>query len=300
MVKNASSARHKQLMRIQAPFRLLMTGTPLQNNLTELMALLSFILPDLFGSDVEVAVQRIFSGKGATRQGSSNFLSKTRIMRAKKIMRPFILRRKKADVLKELPKKYERIEFCDATPSQKQRYEQIIAESRRNFQESHKALAAAAAAKPAEPKEVEEISPVKRGRAKKKTLIDEIKEVERARRDAVTTEKKQLSNILMQMRKMSDHPLLFRHHYDDETIRKMARAVTKELDWASSTVEENVAELSLRSDYEIHQLCLYYPSLVPFQLTQDKWMDSGKVQKLAELLPQLKQNVSSFFLMILL
>lgn len=129
MVKNAQSSRYKYLMEIPAQFRLLMTGTrtyqfrsyvflqftaiiaitltppsscfaliALQNNLRELMALLSFILPKLFTEEIEVAIKEIFSGKAGTKQDTGNFLSKHRIFRAKKIMQPFVLRRRKMDV----------------------------------------------------------------------------------------------------------------------------------------------------------------------------------------------------------
>ena len=62
------------------------------------MSLLSFILPDYFGEDIEEAISKIFSGKAGTNKDNMNLLSKQRILRAKKIMTPFVLRRKKKDV----------------------------------------------------------------------------------------------------------------------------------------------------------------------------------------------------------
>ena len=52
-IKNNQSLRHKYLRKLKSQHRLLLTGTPLQNNLDELWALLQFIMPDLFHFDVE-------------------------------------------------------------------------------------------------------------------------------------------------------------------------------------------------------------------------------------------------------
>ena len=50
-IKNSKSLRHKNLFRFKAQNRLLLTGTPLQNNLKELWALLQFVMPALFDSE---------------------------------------------------------------------------------------------------------------------------------------------------------------------------------------------------------------------------------------------------------
>ena len=77
MVKNVSSQRYKHLMSIKTPYRLLLTGTPLQNNLQELMALLMFIMPELFAENEEVLL-RVFSMK----TGDLSDLTKRRIAKA--------------------------------------------------------------------------------------------------------------------------------------------------------------------------------------------------------------------------
>lgn len=93
-------------------------------------------------------------------------------MRAKKMMTPFVLRRKKAQVLKDLPEKTERIEYCDMTDLQREVYDEAIQRSRRALvdagEEDLDALgseddepAAAAEGDEAEKK------PAKRGRPKK-------------------------------------------------------------------------------------------------------------------------------------
>lgn len=78
-------------MELRVQWRLLLTGTPLQNNLTELISLLSFILPTVF-QPAQDGLRAIFKVPPAAQQ---NMLSQRRINSAKKVMTPFLLRRKK-------------------------------------------------------------------------------------------------------------------------------------------------------------------------------------------------------------
>jgi SWI/SNF-related matrix-associated actin-dependent regulator 1 of chromatin subfamily A len=111
-------------MKFNIPFKLLLTGitiifiigTPLQNDLVQLLSLLMFIMPDVFQTNSD-ALQKLFS------VGSNDDpLSLERVERAKKMMSPFILRRRKDEVLKDLPTKIHYIKKCELTDSQKQLY----------------------------------------------------------------------------------------------------------------------------------------------------------------------------------
>lgn len=87
-------------MRLPAVFRLLLTGTPLQNNLQELASLLAFILPEVFNEKRE-DLASIFKYKAKTTDNeasNSALLSIQRIKRARAMMTPFVLRRKKQQV----------------------------------------------------------------------------------------------------------------------------------------------------------------------------------------------------------
>ena len=118
LLKNSKSAGYEALMRIPTQFRLLLTGTPLQNNLRELASLLGFILPSVF-KDHSDDLEAIFSHKVKTTDEShAALLSNQRIARAKSIMAPFVLRRKKHQVLKYLPIKTRRVEHCELSKSQ--------------------------------------------------------------------------------------------------------------------------------------------------------------------------------------
>jgi SWI/SNF-related matrix-associated actin-dependent regulator 1 of chromatin subfamily A len=117
-LKNPKSQRYERLIKIPAQFRLLLTGTPLQNNLLELAALLGFILPEVF-RDRQEELDFIFKHKASTRDSDhAALLSSQRITRAKSMLTPFVLRRKKDQVLKHMPAKTCRVEYCDLHPSQ--------------------------------------------------------------------------------------------------------------------------------------------------------------------------------------
>jgi SWI/SNF-related matrix-associated actin-dependent regulator of chromatin subfamily A containing DEAD/H box 1 len=121
-LKNADSQVSKELSRIRANFRLLLTGTPLQNNLKELMSLLGFIMPDLFKQKA-AELQTIFTHNFKALDDSHEMLlSAQRIQRARGMLTPFILRRKKNQVLKDLPKKERRTELCDMSSEQTELY----------------------------------------------------------------------------------------------------------------------------------------------------------------------------------
>lgn len=122
-LKNPDTKRYQQCMRIPAKFRLMLTGTPLQNNLQELVSVLGFLQPELFGEHKE-ELNKIFKHKARTTDSDhAALLSAQRIARARSMITPFILRRKKAVVLKDLPKKTCRVEYCDLEPKQKEIYD---------------------------------------------------------------------------------------------------------------------------------------------------------------------------------
>ena len=60
MLKNMATTRYENLMRVQASRKLLLTGTPMQNNLVELMSLLVFVMPDMFANKKE-QLRKMFS-----------------------------------------------------------------------------------------------------------------------------------------------------------------------------------------------------------------------------------------------
>ena len=123
ILKNADSQVSRQLTRIRSNCRMLLTGTPLQNNLKELISLLGFLMPGLFKEKSE-ELKTIFTHNfKALDNHAEMLLSTQRIQRAKSMLTPFILRRKKYQVLKDLPKKERRTEICDLSSEQAELYQ---------------------------------------------------------------------------------------------------------------------------------------------------------------------------------
>ncbi|KAL1631322.1 DNA-dependent ATPase fun30 [Diplodia seriata] len=135
-LRNSTSQKYKCAMRIPAKMRLLLTGTPLQNNLQEMTSLLGFIMPNVFAEHAD-NLNFIFRRKATTSEKSSHntLLSASRTDKARTMMTPFILRRKKEQVLgKALPKKTSRVEYCELHPKQKKVYSDVLALQQEAFQ----------------------------------------------------------------------------------------------------------------------------------------------------------------------
>merc|ERR1719362_1781700 len=128
MLKNMASQRYEQLMKIRCSRKLLLTGTPLQNNLVELMSLLIFVMPGMFAKKKE-QLKKMFSlfPKQQDESERSNY-EKDRIAHAKRIMKPFFLRRLKADVLTDLPEKIASVERVPMSTRQAELYFQLVAD----------------------------------------------------------------------------------------------------------------------------------------------------------------------------
>ena len=132
-LKNINCKLIRELKRINTSNRLLLTGTPLQNNLSELWSLLNFILPDIF-SDFEI-FNKWFDFSELDLESSSEKLTKlindelekNLISNLHTILKPFLLRRLKKNVLAgSLPPKREYIIECPVTPLQKKFYKQAL------------------------------------------------------------------------------------------------------------------------------------------------------------------------------
>ena len=114
-------------MRVQASRKLLLTGTPLQNNLVELMSLLVFVMPEMFANKKE-QLKKMFSLFPNTRDSDvRSKYEKDRIDHAKRIMKPFFLRRLKSEVMGHLPAKTEEVLKVPMTQSQHECYFKMVA-----------------------------------------------------------------------------------------------------------------------------------------------------------------------------
>ncbi|XP_054709852.1 SWI/SNF-related matrix-associated actin-dependent regulator of chromatin subfamily A containing DEAD/H box 1 homolog [Uloborus diversus] len=238
MLKNMSSQRYQNLMRIKAPRRLLLTGTPLQNNLVELMSLLIFAMPHMFSGKIE-QIKQMFSCVSRS-DGNKSRYEKDRIDHAKKIMKPFVLRRLKKDVLKELPQKIDETRRCSMTEDQSEKYKQLVA-----------------------------------------TFSAEVES------DQERTGSSSGAGMMMQLRKAANHPLLLRHIYDDDKLKKMSKLMLNEPTHFQADPNLVFEDMGVMSDFELHKLCKSFKSLAPFILPDEVILNSGKFKVLDSLLPNL-------------
>jgi superfamily II DNA or RNA helicase len=112
-IKNASTASAKAARLLNGNHKLTLSGTPIENHLGELWSLFDFLNPGFMGSSA------LFS-LGAGRNPDED----TREMLSQ-ALRPFILRRTKEQVAKDLPAKLEQTIFCEMEPAQRKRYDEL-------------------------------------------------------------------------------------------------------------------------------------------------------------------------------
>lgn len=128
----------KELLSYNSANRLLITGTPLQNNITELWSLLHFLLPDIFNDlnsfqgwfDFSSMLDNNSRGDAVERQ------KRTLVSTMHSILKPFLLRRVKTDVETSLPKKREYILYAPLTAEQKDLYREILNGTGRQYLEN--------------------------------------------------------------------------------------------------------------------------------------------------------------------
>ncbi|WOL16984.1 ATP-dependent DNA helicase DDM1 [Canna indica] len=178
-LKNTKCLLLRELRRIPMENKLLLTGTPLHNNLAELWSLLNFILPDIFSSHQEFESWFDLSGKSDESPSEENEEKKRVqvVMKLHSILRPFLLRRMKENVEHMLPRKKEIILYANMTDHQKDIQEHLINKTLQNYLQEE---------------------------ADNVTLRPGIKG--------------QLNNLLIQLRKNCNHPDLLHSAYDGSSF----------------------------------------------------------------------------------
>lgn len=122
-VKNPQAKQSQAVRKLEAEFRLALTGTPVENRLSELWSIMDFLNPGYLGTPsffkrrFEIPVERY---------GDTDSLDALR-----SLVQPFLLRRLKTDgdIIQDLPEKQEMTEFCPLAPAQAKRYQDIVEES---------------------------------------------------------------------------------------------------------------------------------------------------------------------------
>ncbi|KAF2870583.1 SNF2 family N-terminal domain-containing protein [Massariosphaeria phaeospora] len=142
-LKNLDCRLIRELQTYKSANRLLITGTPLQNNLIELWSLLHFLLPTVFDKLATFESWFDFSGlkdKDSYEQLLSEERQQYLVKSLHAVLKPFLLRRVKSDVESLMPKKREYVLFAPLTTMQRELYQAILDGSSRSYLED-KAIA---------------------------------------------------------------------------------------------------------------------------------------------------------------
>lgn len=121
-IKNAHTQTAQTVAKLNSDFRLSITGTPIENHIMELWSHFNFLMPDLFGDEK--------SFESEVQAGMSDPRFHRRIRRK---IRPFLLRRRKEEVAKDLPEKIEQIVWVEMGEEQRSVYESFLTGVRKNL-----------------------------------------------------------------------------------------------------------------------------------------------------------------------
>ncbi|KAI8824146.1 DNA dependent ATPase [Fimicolochytrium jonesii] len=128
-IKNPDADITIACKQLRTPHRIILTGTPIQNNLTELWSLYDFVFPGRLGTLPVFQAQFAIPVQLGGYSNATNIQVQTAYKCAcvlRDLISPYMLRRTKADVASDLPKKTEQVLFCRLTPYQREEYERFL------------------------------------------------------------------------------------------------------------------------------------------------------------------------------
>ncbi len=126
-IKNRQTQNAQSVKSVRARRRFVLTGTPMENSVLDLWSIFDFLMPGYLGTAAdfkeryEVPIAREKDAGGGARS------------RLARRIRPFLLRRLKREVAKDLPEKIEQVSFCDLSPEQQAVYQQLLEASRKEI-----------------------------------------------------------------------------------------------------------------------------------------------------------------------
>ena len=174
-----------------------------------------------------------------TNKKSQPLFEEQQVKNAKQIMRPFVLRRLKSEVLRDLPEKTEKVIKCTLMKKQRDMYRNLVAEFS------------------AEADRNGEVNGV---------------------------------GMMMQLRKLANHPLLIKNYYDEDKLEVISKKLAKDPTYKQNNAQYVFEDLLWMSDYQINQLTRVHKCLAGHGLPQELIPISGKLEKLDELLPKMKED----------
>ncbi len=127
-IKNRQTQNAQAVKAVKAQHRLVLTGTPLENSVLDLWSIFDFLMPGYLGTAKDFRER--YELPIAKEKNSE---AQSRLARR---LRPFMLRRLKQEVAKDLPEKLEQVSFCELTADQRGVYQQVIEASRKEVLEA--------------------------------------------------------------------------------------------------------------------------------------------------------------------
>jgi SNF2 family DNA or RNA helicase len=129
-IKNPQAAQTRAILKLAAPHRLALTGTPVENRLRDLWAIFNFLNPGYLGKEAQF--RKAFELPVQKRHDAAQSVT------LKKLAEPFILRRVKTDqrIINDLPDKIEQKMYCPLTPEQASLYEAVVKDVSRQLDQA--------------------------------------------------------------------------------------------------------------------------------------------------------------------
>jgi len=140
IIRNGKSKTSQAVKSLYAQHRLILTGTPIQNNVLDLWSLFDFLIPGFLGTEQEFTVRYtkpIVASRDAKSSSKEQELGLLAMKALHRQVLPFMLRRMKEDVLKDLPPKIIQDYYCDLSPLQIELYEDFAKSKAKKVAESN-------------------------------------------------------------------------------------------------------------------------------------------------------------------
>lgn len=255
LLKDKKSLRAKHLKSVAkgAHHRLMLTGTPLQNDLQELWSLLEFMMPETFDTGSS-DLSKILGNRKSSGDGTVE--NKDLIGQIKTILGPFILRRLKSDVMRQFVPKDQKVEILEMLKEQAVAYQEAV--------DNYRTAVAA------------------RASGTSGTGLTNV---------VNSLPRREVNSIFTELRKLANHPLLSRRLYTDQAVKSMAKRFHQLGVFGSEcSVQKVQTELNTYSDYSLHKMCVTYGDGDGFAKLDKRYaLCSAKCQAIAKLLPSLQQ-----------
>ena len=312
-IKNTNSSRFQHLNQLRTDHRLLLSGTPVQNDISELLSMLSFLMPQVFGRhDLELLIEALnIKGMMSNNQQRGD----VSLLQLRSMLAPFVLRRLKRDVLDQLSSKTTIVRSLVMTEFQRGVYDSILMghslrkdELKGKSKQRAELSSGSADTKTSSNRSSGDLSTLNSDGSVQRCITSlestsdssgktiDISRAEEEKEEIVAAAVEKMSaseanNLFTALRKAANHPLLLRVRYKDPTVLdKIAKTAYNQEHFGNQCDLQRVrAEIELLSDFDLHCLCLEYPlSLKGLELDSTALYDSPKMELMQSMLPQLQ------------